>query len=72
MALPTPKGKITHADIPTLIGQAIVVRSNSDNSEKRGVIGSYDNTKNMARVDVGRSNFWVNTVNQATEYVYMQ
>ena len=71
-SLPQPKAKITHADLPTLIGQPIVVRSNVDNSEKRGVIGAYDAVHNVVRVDVNRSHFFANTVNQSTEYVYMQ
>mgnify|MGYP007027865829 CR=1 FL=1 len=70
--MPTSKAKINHTDMPSLIGQAVVIRSNIDHSEKRGVIGAYDSVGGWVRIDVNRSNFWAKTTNQPNEYVYLQ
>lgn len=69
----TSKNKINHTDLPVLVGQSVTVRSNVDNSEKRGIVGFYDSVKNYVRVDFNRSSFWVQTVvNDASQYVYIQ
>jgi len=64
--------KITHTALPTVIGQAVTIRSNVDNSEKRGVVAYFDAAKNAVRVDRNRSSFWVFAVNSASEYVFIQ
>lgn len=72
MATVSPKGKANNADLPTLINQNVVVRSNVDNSERRGTVGYFDSVKNMVRVDDGRTSFWVSTINNQANYIYLQ
>jgi hypothetical protein len=50
------------SELSTLIGHNVVIRSNVDNSEKRGTIIAYDASKNAIQVDQNKSHFWQSCV----------
>lgn len=59
------------SDLSLLVGHNVVIRSNVDNSEKKGVILAYDSAKNAVQVDQNKSHFWQSCVNGANDvYIY--
>ena len=60
------------SELPSLIGSKITIRSNVDNSEKKGIIIAYDATKNSVQVDQNKSHFWVNLTTPGNVYIYTE
>ena len=62
--------KVNASDLPNLIGQTVIVRSNVDNSQKRGTVLAYDATKQAVQIDQNKSHFWQSVSNSSGVYIY--
>ena len=60
--------KINHQDLPSVVGQTIVVRDNATGAEKRGVVMSQQG--NFVMVQQNRSQFYVPINLTVPSYIY--
>ncbi len=63
-----PQKKINHSDLPSVSGQTVVIRSNVDNSEIRGVVIA--TLGNFALVQQNRSQFYVPLNPASPQYIF--
>ena len=63
--------KVNNTDLPTLIGQRVVVRYTADASERRGIVGANDATNSKVRIDQGKGHFWVSSINTPAHYIFV-
>jgi len=63
--------KVNNSDLPTLIGQRVIVRFAPNTSERRGIIGAYDSTNHKVRIDEDKTHFWVSTTNTPDHYIFI-
>lgn len=71
MAAIVNRAKVNNADLPTLIGQRVVVRQTADESQRIGIAAAYDAVNQKVRIDQGKGHFWVSAINTPAHYIYV-
>jgi|HubBroStandDraft_3_1064219.scaffolds.fasta_scaffold08128_6 hypothetical protein len=64
--------KLQPSDLATQIGQKVIVRKNSDNSEIKGIVLAYDSIKQAVQIDINKSHQWVSTAANSGLYIFKE